>query len=482
MKLTHNQPEKIIQRAVKYYTDFLAVTYGPVGKKILIVESPYSIKAVDDGHMAAEAFEMESEYDNAVISYIREATSRTNTRVGDGTTTAAIIAGAIVAEVYKDLDNELIAKKNYASMAREIERAVIEAVKWITSKSKDVKTREELYAIAYNSFPHERIAELISDTVFKIGKDGVIAIEDSQSVDSTCEIVSGLEIKKGFASPYLINTPKNEVMLKNPAVLVVNKRIETAKEIVPFLQKFITEKKELVIFAEGYGEDVTNFLVLNKVRGMINVNFVEAPLGEKESVLKDISVVAGATMVEAEKGMKLEEIGVDVLGSADTIVSSKDTTRIIGGKGKKLKEHVKYLKALEIQPYEKDRMEKRIAALTGGIAVIRIGANTENEQKAIKAKTEDAINSTQVAYKDGVSKGAGKTYEEIKTSSDVLNEALKAPRKKLIENGEEFLDKDVLDPTGVLVAALETAASIACGLITTGGIITTKRKPEKAED
>lgn len=484
MKLIKHDPLKLIVGVTKKYVDFLAPTYGPAGKKVLIAENEFSIKAVDDGHEAAKAFEMEAELENAVASYIKEATEKTNSRVGDGTTTAALITGSIVEQVLTDLDDPL-KDKIFHKQEVEIQKAAKEAVEYIKSQAKKVETKEELYKIAYNSFNNEEMATLISETLFKIGKDGVLTIDNSNGMSSSVEQVQGLELEKGYVSPYLINTDKQETSIKNPAILLVNQRLNSFAEIAPFIKNLLSKTKEFVIIADGFADDVINNILVRNLQGMWKANLVEIPgYGDnKLELLRDIATITGATIIDP-KNNPLDKADLTVLGSADEVISKKDKTTIIGGKGtsealqSRLETLNLYLDAANTD-YDKERFKKRIAALQGGIAVLKVGANTENEQKAIKAKVEDAVNATRIAYKDGIVKGAGLTYNEITTSSEILNKALKAPREQLEKNGKEFLDENVFDPAGVLIAALESAVSIVCGLITIGGISTYKRKEDK---
>jgi chaperonin GroEL len=483
-KLIHHNPLKMIAGVTKKYVDFLSPTYGPAGKKVLIIENEFSLKAVDDGHEAAKAFEMENELENAVALYIKEASERTNSRVGDGTTTAALITGSIVEQVLTDLDDPL-ADKVFHKQAVAIQKAAKEAVEYIKSQAKKVETQEELYKIAYNSFNNEELAKLISETLFKIGKDGVLTIDNSNGMTSSVEQVQGLELEKGYVSPYLVNTDKQEVVIKSPAIILINQRLNSFAEIAPFIKNLLTKTKEFVIIADGFADDVINNVVVRNLQGMWKANLVEIPgYGDnKIEGLRDIATITGATIIDP-KNNPLDKADLTVLGSAEEIISKKDKTTIIGGKGTKEALNLRletlnlYLEASSTD-YDKERFKKRIAALNGGIAVLKVGANTENEQKSIKAKVEDAVNATRIAFKDGIVKGAGLCYNEINTSNEILNKALKAPREQLKKNGEEFLDENVYDPAGVLIAALESAVSIACGLITIGGISTYKRKEEK---
>lgn len=478
MKLTISNPERVILSAVKKYVEFISPTYGPTGKKILIVQNEFNHEAVDDGKRSSQAFELEDELENAVIQYIKETTQKGK----DGTTTAGIIMSSIVTEAYSDLDNEL-STNDYHGMVLALKKGLIEAVKEISKSSKKIKTKEELYAIAYNSFNNEPIATLIADTIFEIGKDGILAIEDSKGTDTTVEIVNGLEIPKGYNSPYLINQ-EDKVVLENPAILVVNKKINLFGEVAPIIKQCVeTGNRSVVIIAEGFGDDLINKTVSHKLMGGFMPLLIETPgYGDKLENLSDIAVIVGASVVD-DKVLKLSDITLNHLGHCESIKATKDKTTILGGSGK-VKDYITALKGQldkATSEFEKDKLNKRIAVLSGGVAVIKVGAYTENEQKGIKAKVENAVNSTQIAFRGGVVKGAGKSLCDIETSSALLNMALKAPRKQLELNGKKYLDEDTVDPTDVVIIALETAVSIASGLLTIGGIIVPKREEDKDE-
>lgn len=485
IKLIKHDPLKLIAGVTKKYVDFLAPTYGPAGKKILIQENEFSIKAVDDGYEASKAFEMEGELENAIAEYIKESSAKTNSRVGDGTTTGGVIAGSIVAQVLKDLDDPM-KDKVFKREEIEVQKAAKEAVAKIKELAKKVETKEELYAIAYNSFNDAQIAKLISETIFDIGKDGVLTIEDSKGFETTVEKTQGLELEKGYVSPYLVNNDRQENIIKASSLLLINKRVDSFVEIAPFLKKMFDAKiVNFTIIAEGFSEDCVNNIVVRRIQGMWNANLVETPgFGEnKLELLKDIAAVTGAQVIDP-KNNPLDKAELDVLGNAESVVSSRTKTTIIGGKGtpeaiKMRLDAIKLYLEASTTEYDKERFTRRLAAITGGIAIIKVGGNTENEQKSIKAKVEDAVNATRIAYQDGIVKGAGMTYYEIETSSPILNEALKAPRKLLEANGKEFLDENTFDPAGVLIAALESGVSIGCGLITMGGISAPKRKEDK---
>lgn len=485
MKIVQTKPMALVRSAVKKYVEFISPTYGPAGKKILIATNPYQIKAVDDGHEASKEFELENEFENAVVSYVKETTEHMNARIGDGRATSVILLGAITESVLKDLDSPLASKNNnYQAKVLEIKKGTEEAIESIKSKAKEVKTKGELYKVAHNSSNDDEIATLVSDTVFKIGVDGLLAVEDSQSINTEVEIVEGLELDKGLASPYLM-TAEGEGVIMDAHLLMFNKHLDSFDEVAPFLKTLIDNNiRSFVFIADSFSDSFLQSLIIAKVKGIFNSLAIECPgYGEnKGETLKDIALITNGKVIDTN-AVSMSEVTIDYVGSAKKVVAKNTKTIIIGGAGSKedIKAKVKSLKdsLKDKTVYEKSTIEKRIAVLEGGMALIKVGAVTESEQKAKKGKVSDAVHATRIAFKHGVVKGGGKTYSELKTSSPILNEALKAPLKQLEENGKEFLDDNVTDPAGVLIASLETASSIARGLLSIGGIVTMKRKKEK---
>ena len=479
MKLTSSKPQEVILSAVKKYVEFIAPTYGPAGKKVLIIHNEFTHEAVDDGKRSSMAFEIQDELENAIIQFIKETTQKGK----DGTTTAGLIMGNIILEAFKDLNNDF-SNTDYHGMALSLKKGLDEAIKAVSKASRKIKTKDELYAIAYNSYNNETIAKLVADTIFTIGKDGVLSVEDSKGTDTTVEVVSGLEIPKGYASPYLVNQ-EDKVVLDSPAILLVNKKINLFSEIALILKDTVAQGiKDITIIAEGFGDDVIIKCLGYRMQGIFRPLLIETPgYGDRLENLQDIGCIIGAKVVD-DKLLTLKDVKPEHLGKCDIIKATKDKTIILGGQGK-TKDYISTLKTqLEASTnnFEKDKLTKRIAVLSGGVAVIKVGAYTENEQKGIKTKVENAVNSTQIAYKGGVIPGAGKCLLDINTSSELLNHALKAPRKQLELNGAKYLNENTVDPTDVVITALESAISIAYGLLTIGGISVPKReKKDKVE-
>lgn len=479
MKIVRNHYSGGVREIVREFVDFLSPTYGPAGRKVLIQDG-YNITSADDGKTAAQHYELENEVDNAVVMYVKEAMNKTDSRVGDGTTTSAIILGALVAEASKLNSNPLVAT-NPHGIIQDIRRGAEEAVKQIKKASKDIKTKEELYEVAYNSYNNEEIAKVISDTLFSIGKDGAISIEDSPTAKTECEVVEGMELAKGYASPYFVDEG-DRISLKDPVVLLANGKVELFRELIPLLQTLVKEgKKDILIIAEAFSDEVVKNLLMAKIHGGLKPLLVENPAyGDKKlELLKDMVVICGGKIVDDKTDIK---IAYENLGKLTSAVSKKDSTILVGeGKKSDINKRIEKLRdeLTKANEFEKVGIEKRIASLAGGVAILKVGANTENEQKTKKLKVEDSVNATKVAFRDGIVRGGGRTFESIKTSSEILNTALKAPRKMLEMNGKEFLDEKVYDPTQVLIAALESGVSIACGLLEIEGIIATKREKQE---
>lgn len=482
MKITQTDTLKTIHKAVGKFTDFIRPTYGPAGKKVLVMNSEFDIQAIDDGYKGSESFEIENEIENAVVMYQKEVARKMNYDLGDGRATSILLTGAIVKEVLKDIESPYFDKDIYHKVL-EIRKATDEAIKHIKDKAKAIKTKAELYKIAYNSFNNEEIATLISDTIFKIGSDGVIAVEDSPTPHHEMTVIEGLEIEKGVVSKEFFNVDKKEEMkLDEPAIVLIHKRIDLFTELFPIVKQLEAENKnKFIIIADSFSDEVIYNVILGRRFGLQGV-LIETPGygDDKLEHLKDIASITGATVID-NKTIKIADFNVSFAGTAKKVSSTRHKSVIIGGDTKGIDKRVALLESqLDMKNmYEKDKLKKRIASLKGGIALLKIGAYTDNEQKAIKAKASDAVNATKTAFKDGVVKGGGKTYAEIKTSSETLNNALKFPLEVLKENGERYLDDNVTDPAGILIGALETASSIACGLLTIGPISALKRKQEK---
>lgn len=471
-KLIDSQPQNTILNAVKEYRSVLGPTYGPAGQGVMIYDGRRS-KLVDDGQMASQAIEIKSELHQAIIAFIKEAAEKTNARVGDGTTTAAILLCELITTVFETEKFAITTKKNFRSEIVELTKGLTEATTAIRKSAKKIKSKEDLVAIAKNSYNNEEIAKLIADLVFKTGAQGAITVEESQGVQTDSTLTQGLELDRGYASPYLAPTPT--VKMKNPQVLLSTKAFDRFVDLATILKDEIETKKKVdfLIVAESFSDETIAGVVINNSRGT-NIMLVQAPsFGDhKTNLLNDIAALTGATVLDPKKGEDF------AFGTAETVLITKSATTLINGK-----DMAPYVKTLEpkepLSAYEQERLDRRIASLLGGVGIIKVGANTESEMLTMKAKVEDAVHATQAAFRSGTVQGGGLTYSGIETSSKLLNTILKAPRKQLEDNGVEYLSKDAKDPAEVLIAALESAISIGIGLLNTGAIVAEKREDKE---
>lgn len=467
-----------IAKVVEDCVNYIAVSYGPAGRKVLIKDE-HRLRSVDDGKIILDSYELENEADNAVIEYIKEAASKTDLRAGDWTTTSLLVMGATVKGVLGKEKNILEGDVNPHGSLIEIRKAADEAIAYIKEKAKPVKTEKELYTAAYTSSNNEEIAKLVSHTIYTIGKDGVLSVKDSHTALTEIEKTEGMELEKGYVSPHLTtNKSGDRVDIDSPYVLLVNQKLEFFNDLVPILS--LIKGKSLLVIADGFSDMVIASFLVAKAQGLVKPLLIENPsYGElKLEFLKDIASVSGATVFDPKApNADIKLWKVDNLGQFSSAIAYKSTTTILGGI--KPVERIKQLKA-ELEKaqtdFDKDKLVRRIAALSGGVSIIKVGANTQNEQETKRLKVEDTVNATRLAFRSGVVKGGGRTLESIKTSSDIFNTALKAPRARLEKNGKEFLSENVSEASEGLIAAIESATSIACGVIELAGVIATKRE------
>ena len=469
--------------ATNCLTDFVKPTFGPASNRI-IIQQGRNLSILDDGVTTANEFELEDEFENAVVRVIKEVARKTNDRVGDGTTGSLIILQALINEIsklwrYKPIDIIAELHKGLAEFKAEIQK-----------RAKTINSKEELVRVAYIAFNNESIAEVIAETLWEIGHEGITTVEESDSLETTHEIVKGLQLPKGFKNPYFINNPeKAEVILNKPYILVSDREIVDGKDILPILDKVIKSgNRQLLVVADDIRGEALAIMIINKVKGNAMFCAVDAPYysNRKYEGLMDVATLTGANF---QMGIvqDLPKLELTDLGTADRIIITKDSTTIVGGKGKNLDDYIKELKALiktTKSELDKSKMEERLAKLTSGVAVIKVGGATENEMKALRYKVEDAVNATRVAYKSGVVQGAGLTLKDIKTSSKLLNRALEYPYKQLLKNlGIKELEvvEGVEDPVEVLIAQVESAVSIVSLLISTKGILCDKTEEKKNE-
>ncbi|OHA99405.1 MAG: molecular chaperone GroEL, partial [Candidatus Zambryskibacteria bacterium RIFCSPHIGHO2_12_FULL_38_37] len=391
---------KALKRGVDLVADVVKVTIGPKGRNVVLDKGYGAPTITNDGVSIAKEITLKDKFENMGAEIMKEVATKTNDVAGDGTTTSVILAQAIISEGMKHTNMGL----GVMGIRSGIESATSDVVKALKEMSKPIKTKDEIRQVAVVSSESEEIGKIIADTIDKVGKDGVVTVEESQAFGVDSEVVEGLEFDKGYISPYMItNAERMEAEYKDVPVLVTDKKISAIKDILPLLEKIAaTGKKDLVIIADDVdGEALTTF-VINKLRGGFNVLAIKAPgYGDKKKEqLADIATVLGAQVVSDDLGLKLETIEIDVLGRATRIISKKDSTVIIGGKGKKsdIDARVRELKkqkentTLKVaNKYDSEKIDERIAKLSGGVAVIRVGAATETEMKYLKLKIEDAV-------------------------------------------------------------------------------------------
>jgi chaperonin GroEL len=501
----------------------VSATLGPKGRNVAVDRKFGSPTITHDGVSVAKEIELEDPFANMGAQLLKEAAQKTNDIAGDGTTTSTVLAHAIVNEGLK----ALAAGYNPMLLKHGIEQATDEVVKALKKMATKIDTREEIASVATNSAADAEIGGLIADVMDKVGKDGVITVEESKSLQFETEFVEGMQFDRGYISAYFItDTEHMEAVISEPYILINEKKISAAQDIVPILEKLVQlGKRELVIIAEDIDGEALATLVLNKLRGMLNVLAVKAPgFGDRrKAMLQDIAILTGGTVISEEMGRKLETATLQDLGKAEKIVADKENTTIIGGKGKKgeIEGRIKEIRA-EIEKstsdYDKEKLQERLAKLTGGVAIIRVGAATETEMKEKKHRVEDALSAARAAVEEGIVPGgeislinASDILDKIKSESEetqvginMVKKALEAPIRKLASNAgqdgsviidgvrrkakelknknigynvltDEYTDMikaGVIDPVKVVRGALENAASIASMILTTEVLIT----------
>lgn len=518
---------KTLLKGVKTLARAVKVTLGPKGRNVVINRgfSPLSTK---DGVTVAKEIVLKDKFENVGAALVKEVASRTAEIAGDGTTTAIVLAEAILAEGVKGVT----AGANPMSLKKGIDKAVDTLVKAIESQAKKVETNEEIKQIATISANNDlEIGTIIAEAMAKVGKDGIITVAEAKGIDTTLDVVEGLEFDKGYVSPYFITNPENmSVEFKNAFVLITDKKLSNVKELVPVLEKVMANgPKPLLIIAEDVDSDALAMLVVNKIKQGLPVAAVKSPgFGDRrKEMLQDIAILTGATVITDEVGLKLEDVGPEMLGRAKTIKITKDSTTIVDGQGdsKKIEARQKEIKSILANPntskYDKEKLEERLAKLSGGVAIINIGAATETEMKEKKARIEDALHATRAAVQQGIVPGGGvallraaKKLEGASLDNDEENMGQKivfracfAPATEIANNCglqgqliaekvyerkgaegfngqtgefEDLIKAGVIDPALVTISALKQAASVASMMLTSDCTITDKPEPKKA--
>ena len=501
----------------------VVTTLGPKGRNVAIDRKFGAPTITHDGVTVAKEIELEDPYENMGAQLIKEAATKTNDIAGDGTTTSTLLAQTIVNEGLKTL----AAGGNPMLLKRGIEVAAKKVSEEIKKHAIAISTREDIANVATTSAQDSSIGELIADVMDKVGKDGVITVEESKGLEFEQEYVEGMQFDRGYISPYFITDADHmESVIPEPYILIYDKKISAAQDLVAILEKLVqTGKRDLVIIAEDVDSEALALLVVNKLRGMLNVLAVKAPgFGDRrKAMLQDIAILTGATVISEETGRKLETVVLPDLGRAEKVVADKDNTTIIGGKGEdaQIKGRIEQIR-VEIDKttsdYDREKLQERLAKLIGGVAIIRVGAATETELKEKKHRVEDALSATRAAVEEGIVPGGGvalinamAVLNDLKLNSEdeqigvkIVHKALEMPMRKIVENAgmdgavvlekvraeqkakkndkigydvirEEYIDMikgGLGDPAKVTRGALENAASIAAMILTTEALIT----------
>lgn len=523
-----------LKRGVDQLANAVKVTLGPKGRNVVISRSYGAPIVTKDGVTVAKEIELEDKFENIGAEIVKEVASKTNDAAGDGTTTATVLAQAII-----NVGLKLVAAGvNPIEIRKGLEKRVGEIVSELKKMSKPISTKEEIAQVASISANDKEIGEIIAEAMESVGKEGVITVEEGQSFGVEKEVVEGMQFDKGYVSPYMItNQDTMKAEMSDPYILITDKKISAIQDVLPLLEKVIQSgKKDIVVIAEDIeGEALTTF-ILNKLRGTFNVLGIKAPgFGDRrKAMLEDIAILTGGRVISEEVGLKLDKAELSDLGQARKVVSSKENTTIIEGKGeeKAIKvrvEQIRKEKELADSDFDKEKLQERLAKLAGGVAVIKVGAATETEMKEKKYRIEDALNATKAAVEEGVVPGGGlslavacygsdfKAFEEGLTDNNsgsvgekIINQAILEPIKQIANNagidgslilqrtielnkssqeimgynaatGEfvEMIKAGIVDPTKVVRSALENAASAAMMFLTTEAVIADK--PEKKE-
>ncbi len=511
-----------IKSGVDKLADAVRVTLGPKGRNVILEKKFGAPTVTKDGVTVAKEIELDDPVENMGAQMVREVASKTSDVAGDGTTTATVLAQAIYREGLKNVT----AGANPMDLKRGIDFATIEVVKFLKSISKDVDGRNDIAQVGSISANNDTsIGELIADAMDKVGKDGVITVEDAKGTETALNIVEGMQFDRGYLSPYFVtDTEAMETILEDPMILIHDKKISAMKDLLGILEKVAQQGKSLLIITEDLEGEALATLVVNKIRGTLKVAAVKAPgFGDRrKAMLEDIAVLTAGTVISEERGFKLENATISYLGTAKKIVIDKDNTTIIEGAGKTddIKKKINEIKAQiekTTSDYDKEKLQERLAKLSGGVAVLKIGASTEIEMKEKKARVEDALHATRAAVEEGLVAGGGVAFvraieklNDLKgenpdqtTGINIVQKALEEPLRQIVNNAglegsvvlqkvmdgkddfgfnaatekyENLINAGIIDPTKVARTALENAASVSSLLITTEAVVFEKKE------
>ena len=511
-----------LKRGVDKLANAVKVTLGPRGRNVVIEKSFGAPTMTKDGVTVAKEIELSDKVENMGAQMVREVASRTSDNAGDGTTTATVLAQSIINTGLKNVT----AGANPMDLKRGIDQAVIAVVAELKKMSKEISDRSEIAQVGTISANNdETIGNLIADAMEKVGKDGVITVEEAKGTETTLETVEGMQFDRGFLSPYFVtNSETMTTEMEDPYILIFDKKISGMKDLLPVLEKVIQTGRPLLIIAEDVEGEALATLVVNKLRGSLKIGAVKAPgFGDRrKAMLEDIAILTGGTVISEERGYKLENATLDFLGQADRINIDKDNTIIVGGKGKEndIKARINQIKAQienTTSDYDREKLQERLAKLSGGVAVLYIGASSEVEMKEKKARVEDALHATRAAVEEGIVPGGGvalirarHVLEKLKGENQdqevgfaIIRRALESPIRTIANNAgvegsivvqkvsegkgafgynarteiyEDLIKAGVIDPTKVTRTALENAASVAGLMLTTEAVISEKKE------
>ena len=515
---------KALQSGIDQLANTVKVTLGPKGRNVVLGKKFGAPLITNDGVTIAKDVELEDAFENMGAQLVREVATKTNDVAGDGTTTATVLAQAIIHEGLKNVT----AGANPMVMRKGIEKAVAAAVEAIKANSEAIKGSDDIARVGAVSSGDEEIGKLIAEAMEKVTSSGVITIEESKTAETGLEVVEGMQFDRGYISPYMVtDTEKMEAVVDDPYILITDKKISTIQEILPVLEKIVQAGKKMVIIAEDVEGDALSTLLVNRLRGSFNCVCVKAPgFGDRrKEMLKDIAILTGGTYVASDLNMDLKEVDIPDLGRARQMKVSKDNSVIVDGMGdsKAIADRVNEIKAtlkVTTSEYDKEKLQERLAKLAGGVAVIKVGAQTEVAMKEQKLRIEDALNATRAAVEEGIVAGGGTAYvnaipavEKLvaklqgdeKTGAQIIAKALQAPIRQIAENAgvdgsvvfekikssrkvgygynaytEQFVEMipaGIVDPTKVTRSALENAASISSCVLTTESLVADKPEP-----
>lgn len=519
--LFREEARRALERGVNALAETVRVTLGPKGRNVVLDKKFGSPLITNDGVTIAREIELPDPFENMGAQLVKEVATKTNDVAGDGTTTATVLAQAIIREGLKNV----AAGANPMEIKRGIEKAVAAAVEEIKKIAKPIEDKNSIAQVASISAADEEIGQLIAEAMEKVGKDGVITVEESRGIGTTLDVVEGMNFDRGYISPYMITDPdKMEAVLNDPYILITDKKIGAIADILPILEKVVQSGKPLMIIAEDVEGEALATLVVNKLRGTFTCIAVKAPgFGDRrKAMLEDIAVLTGGQVISEEVGLKLDSTNLNQLGKARQVKIKKEETVIVGGVGSQdeIEKRVAQIKTMiedTTSDFDKEKLQERLAKLSGGVAVIEVGAATETEMKEKKLRIEDALNATRAAVEEGIVPGGGTAYVnvikaldsinvtgDIKTGVDIVKKSLEEPVRQIANNAglegsvivekvvnqnpgigfnaatEEYVDMvkaGIIDPAKVTRSALQNAASIAAMLLTTESIVADK--PEK---